>query len=126
MFSPSSRTSPSSRVPSIRSFMRLSTRRNVDLPQPEGPIRASTERSGIGSVILKSAWRSPYQKLRSRTSNFAFTALGAAGCRPVSVRSVMIAEYERVDKAHLNQFDSPRGGRGILKTEYVERVKKAG
>ena len=43
---------PVSRVPSIRSFMRFSVRRNVDLPQPDGPISAVTWRSG--NVMLMS------------------------------------------------------------------------
>ena len=33
---------PSTRAPGIVSFMRFRQRRNVDLPQPEGPIMAST------------------------------------------------------------------------------------
>ena len=33
-------TSPSTRAPGIRSFIRFRQRRNVDLPQPDGPISA--------------------------------------------------------------------------------------
>src|SRR3569832_3034389 len=35
---PSSKTSPSTRAPSTRSFMRLKQRSSVDLPQPLGPL----------------------------------------------------------------------------------------
>ena len=35
------------RQPGISSFMRLSERRNVDLPQPDGPISAVTRFSAI-------------------------------------------------------------------------------
>jgi hypothetical protein len=42
MFFPSKRTSPSTRVPSMRSFIRLSSRSSVDLPHPDGPMRAVT------------------------------------------------------------------------------------
>ncbi len=33
---------PSTRVPGMMSFIRFSERRNVDLPQPDGPISAVT------------------------------------------------------------------------------------
>ncbi len=39
---PSSTIEPSTRAPSMVSFIRLRQRRNVDLPQPDGPIMAST------------------------------------------------------------------------------------
>ncbi|CSC38155.1 Uncharacterised protein [Vibrio cholerae] len=42
MFLPCNFTSPSTRVPSTRSFIRLMQRKSVDLPQPEGPINAVT------------------------------------------------------------------------------------
>ena len=75
--------SPLWRVPSIRSFMRLSARRNVDLPQPEGPISARTERSGTSSVMSYSACVLPYQKDRLRTSNLLRTLFKSSGCRPL-------------------------------------------
>ena len=39
--------------------MRLKQRRRVDLPQPEGPIRAVTRFWGIGMDILSMAWKVP-------------------------------------------------------------------
>ena len=39
---PSSSRLPSTRAPGITSCMRLIERRNVDLPQPDGPISAVT------------------------------------------------------------------------------------
>ena len=42
--------------------MRLNNRRKVDLPHPEGPINATTERSSIDMLIPFKAWKSPYQK----------------------------------------------------------------
>ncbi len=42
MFSPSSMMSPVTRALAIVSFIRLSVRRNVDLPQPDGPMNAVT------------------------------------------------------------------------------------
>ena len=40
---------------SIRSFMRLRQRSKVDLPQPEGPIRAVTSRRGKSMLMLLKA-----------------------------------------------------------------------
>ena len=42
MSTPSSSTFPSTRVPGMMSFIRLSDRKNVDLPHPEGPMKAVT------------------------------------------------------------------------------------
>ena len=39
--------------------MRLNTRSNVDLPQPEGPIKAVTFFSGISRLMFFSAWNLP-------------------------------------------------------------------
>src|SRR5262245_20986196 len=108
MSSPSSSTGPAWRVPSIRSFMRLSTRRNVDLPQPEGPIRATTERSGTGSDTSNSACRVPYQKDRLRTSNLCPTVRRSDGARPFWLRYVMMAEYDSVDKGASWQVSGAR------------------
>src|SRR5262245_5593843 len=89
--------SPVTRVPSIRSFMRLRVRRKVDLPQPDGPIRAITEHSGMVSEMSHRACLGPYQKLRPRTTNLALVFGSCVICRPVWLRSEMIAEYDRED-----------------------------
>ena len=39
--------------------MRLRLRRSVDLPQPEGPMRAVIFRSSTSRLTLLSAWKSP-------------------------------------------------------------------
>jgi hypothetical protein len=64
---------------------------NVDLPQPEGPIKAQTDFSGIDSEILNSACDLPYQKDKSRMANLVRTRV-KFGDRPISFRSEMIAE----------------------------------
>jgi len=50
---------PVTRAIGIVSFMRLMQRRNVDLPQPDGPMNAITERSGMLTVTSWSACLSP-------------------------------------------------------------------
>ena len=45
------RTAPSTRAPGTMSFIRLSERRNVDLPQPDGPMSAVTWLGSIWSVM---------------------------------------------------------------------------
>ena len=61
MLPPSKRMSPSMRTLSIRSFSRLMQRSSVDLPQPEGPMKAVICFSGISIEISLSAFFSPYQ-----------------------------------------------------------------
>src|SRR5438874_11680900 len=68
MSRPSRRTSPETRAPGTTSCMRLSARRNVDFPDPEGPISAVT---GFGSTVMSmsdSAWNEPNQTLSPSTS----------------------------------------------------------
>ncbi len=77
--------------------MRLSERRNVDLPQPDGPISATTDRSGMVSEMSQSACFVPYQNDIPLTTNLVRTPGLAEGSRPFRLRSEMMAEYERVD-----------------------------
>src|SRR5262245_36379610 len=97
---PSNCTRPSTRAPSIRSFIRFRTRRNVDLPQPDGPIRAVTEHSGMVSVIRCSAWAEPYQNDRSWTSNLVRVRAGSGACQPLLDLLEMMSLNSR-DKGHL-------------------------
>ncbi len=39
--------------------MRFSVRRKVDLPQPEGPMKAVTERGSMDMETSFTAWKSP-------------------------------------------------------------------
>src|SRR6476661_4908543 len=66
---PSRVTFPVVRVPSIRSFIRFRHRRNVDLPQPDGPIRARTDFSRTVRSISNSACLVGYQKLTFSQTN---------------------------------------------------------
>ena len=58
-FSPSISIVPVTRAIGMVSFMRLRQRRNVDLPQPDGPMKAMTAFSGISTVTFFSACFSP-------------------------------------------------------------------
>ena len=56
--------------------MRLRVFRKVDLPQPEGPMRAVISRSPTSSEMPFSALKSPYQRFRSFadiTGTFVFS-----------------------------------------------------
>ena len=59
MFWPSISTVPSTRVPGMMSFIRFSVRRNVLLPQPDGPMNAVTRLAWIWMVMSSSARFSP-------------------------------------------------------------------
>ena len=48
---------------SMRSFMRLKQRSSVDLPQPEGPMKAVTFFSGTSRSMSWRAWACPYHKI---------------------------------------------------------------
>ena len=50
---------PVTRQLGMVSFMRLMQRRNVDLPQPDGPMKAITARSGMSTLTSFSACLSP-------------------------------------------------------------------
>ena len=64
------------RTPGTRSFMRLSVFRKVDLPQPEGPMRAVISCWPTSREIFFRALKSPYQRFRSFadiTGTFVFS-----------------------------------------------------
>ena len=56
---PSMSTRPSARVPGMMSFIRLSVRKNVLLPQPDGPMQAVTRLDCMLIVMLSSARLAP-------------------------------------------------------------------
>ncbi len=59
MSSPASFTSPASDALGTSSCIRFRIRRNVDLPQPDGPISAVTRRAGMVSETRSRTLRSP-------------------------------------------------------------------
>ena len=57
--SSSSRTLPSTRAPGITSCIRFSVRSKVDLPQPDGPMNAVTDRGCTVIETSSTALKSP-------------------------------------------------------------------
>src|SRR6266550_6660457 len=76
---PSRHRTPSWRTPGIRSLSLLIDLRNVDLPQPDGPMRAVTDRGGTAIEMFLSACFFPYQKEKSRASMVPSVSGGVAG-----------------------------------------------
>src|ERR1022692_2784078 len=97
--------SPVCRVLATRSSIRLIVRTNVDLPQPDGPIRAMTERSGTSNEMSNSACFSPYQNDRLRAASLMRPPCSVDGWRPLKLRSDMIAVY---DDAFIRTFSRTR------------------
>src|SRR5512140_3719279 len=69
----------------MSSFMRLRARRNVDFPQPDGPMSAVTCRSGSASDTRFTAALAPYEMVRSRASIFGVAAGTGARAGVMSV-----------------------------------------
>src|SRR4051812_12576282 len=69
MSSSSSRTLPVTVAPGITSCMRLSDRKSVDLPQPDGPMNAVTVFGSMVSETSLTATFVPYEAVRFSTSN---------------------------------------------------------
>src|SRR6266566_7478912 len=68
MSSPSRSSRPDTPAPAMTSCMRLSVRRKVDFPQPDGPIRAVTRLASTVSETFSMARVDPYQALTPITS----------------------------------------------------------
>ena len=56
---PSSSTVPSTWAPTITSCIRFNERRNVDFPQPDGPISAVTDAGSMTMLTSSTARKSP-------------------------------------------------------------------
>src|SRR5262245_51123718 len=68
MLCPSRNTLPSTRAFGASSCMRFSVRRNVDFPQPDGPIRADTVLVAKASVTSRTPVVRPYQAVTFSTA----------------------------------------------------------
>src|SRR4051794_28958016 len=86
MSSPSSSTRPARLAPGTSSCIRLRMRRNVDLPQPDGPIRAVTRPAGMTRSTCSSTWCSPNHALTCSATSVAGwpTSTGGRSAVPTS------------------------------------------
>src|SRR5512135_354584 len=76
---PSSRTRPVTRAPGTSSCMRLRERSSVDLPQPEGPIRAVTVFSRKARSTSRTPELAPYQAVSVSAASRGATAAAPSG-----------------------------------------------
>ena len=76
--------------------MRLTDRSKVDLPQPDGPIRAVTCRAGTVRLMSESAWFGPYQKENSRASSATTCGFDASDAsRAAAGRAFVVTGVDR-------------------------------
>src|SRR6478609_8631359 len=79
MSTPSSSTWPDSAAPGTSSCIRLRIRRKVDLPHPDGPMRAVTFPAGISRSTRSSTLRCPNQADTLSASRLAVVGDGVTG-----------------------------------------------
>src|SRR5436309_15829467 len=106
MSSSSRSTLPWTVAPGMTSCMRLSERRNVDLPQPDGPMKAVTVLGSMVKVTPSTATLLPYDAVRPSTSN----RLAICSFRPLLDESVPTREQARTDVQddnHCNEREGP-------------------
>src|SRR3954470_15136548 len=103
MSRPSSRTSPVTRAAGTTSCMRLSARKNVDLPHPDGPMSAVTSFGSTVMLISDSAWNEPNQTFRPSTS------MRLAMCVPCSDKPVATGEGTGEDGQQHHDGDQRKG-----------------
>src|SRR6266550_9227482 len=130
MSSPSSSILPSTLAPGTTSCMRLMARRNVDLPQPDGPIIAVT---CLGSMVMLTSARAcvaPYQALSPSTSMRLAMAVSGSG-KPVAAGEEAGGDGEDKDDHDKRQSARPRPVDGDVERrarlgEHVERQSRLG
>src|SRR5256714_9871602 len=124
MSSPSSRTWPDTPAPTTTSCMRLSVRRKVDFPQPDGPITAVTRLASTVRVTLSMARVDPYQALTPTASIDLDMVLPGRSCRTarVAMCSADLVCRQHDDKgagAPKLDLSTPRRGPGSVGTTAV-------
>src|SRR5580698_6855777 len=97
-------TSPASCAPGTDSCIRFRIRRNVDLPQPDGPIRAVTVAAGMARDTRSSTLFEPNQAEMDCASSRAGPRVGAAAGGGSRVSSVVVTT------GPLHPRRSPNGG----------------
>src|SRR5207244_5497774 len=111
MSSPSSRILPSTLAPGTTSCVRLMARRNVDLPQPDGPIIAVTCLGSMAMLTSARACAAPYQALSPSTSMRLAMAVSGSG-KPVAAGEESGGDGEDKDDHDKRQSAGPRTADG--------------
>src|SRR4051812_32251657 len=109
----SSVTVPDTPAPGVTSCMRLSVRRKVDLPQPDGPIIAVTCLGSIEMVTSARACVDPYQAFSPSTS-MRFATENPDSGKPVSAGEEAGDECENEDNPDQRKGTGPRSVDGHL------------
>src|ERR1700733_6994898 len=104
------------------SCIRFRQRTKVDLPQPEGPIRAVAWFAGIFRLMLCKVWLVPYQAFRSDTSISTPTSLPLSELRGL-LRSVRVRRIRQ--SARSAPVRLPRPTDAIRHKEKARRRKSA-
>src|SRR6476469_6359002 len=126
----SSVTVPVTRAPGMTSCMRLRLRRNVDLPQPDGPIMAVT---CLGSIVMStsaSACVEPYQAFSPSTSMRLAMEISGSG-KPVAAGEQAGDDGEDQHEDNQRKGSGPRSVYGHLESrarllEHEQRQTRLG
>src|SRR5271155_2469229 len=125
MFLPSRRITPSSREWRTVSCMRSSVRKRVDLPQPEGPMRAVTLLVATPRLMSKRVCLAPYQKLTLEIVIRMSAGAVVSRLAAVVAGGVMFTDTACLTKAFMNYYlgtEMPRD-RIARATILVTRIK---
>src|SRR5580704_6300854 len=102
MFLPSRRISPSRREWRTVSCMRSRVRKRVDLPQPEGPMRAVTLLVAMPRLMSKSVCFTPYQKLTLEMVMRILAGAATSRAAPVVTGGVMFTDTADLTEAFID------------------------
>src|SRR5689334_12504744 len=111
MSCPSSSTSPVTRAPGTTSCIRLSARRKVDLPQPDGPMRAVTCLGSMVMLMSASAWNEPNQTFSPSTS-MRLAMWGPESDKPVAAGEEAGQDGQKQHDGYQRKGTGPRSRHG--------------
>src|SRR5580704_8567868 len=104
MFLPSSKISPSRRELRTVSCMRSRVRRRVDLPQPDGPIRAVTLLVAMPKLMSNRVCLGPYQKLTLEMVIRISAGAVVSRLAPLVTGGVMFTDTACLTEAFINYY----------------------
>src|SRR2546423_10039863 len=119
MSCPSSGPRPSTRAVGTVSCIRFRQRRKVDLPQPEGPMMAVTERSARSTDTWRTAWTAPKYAFSSATAMRTVDEAGAAAVPSVAGAEAAPRRDTRGKADDEDDADEDEGARPSLRVPFV-------